>query len=80
MKAIEVTGTITQEHQLQLDEPLPVAGPHRVRVIVLIPEDDEVDEAAWLKAAAANPAFAFLKDSTEELYSLADGKPFHDQG
>nr|BAL59488.1 hypothetical conserved protein [Candidatus Acetothermum autotrophicum] len=80
MKAIEVTGMINEAHQLQLDAPLPVAGPHRVRVIVLIPEENDIDDTAWLKAAATNQAFDFLKAPEEELYSLADGKPFHDQG
>lgn len=80
MKAIEITGTVNEEHQLQLDEPLPVAGPSRVRVIILIPEDEEITEAAWCKAVATNPAFDFLKDPTEDIYTLNDGKPFHDQG
>ena len=29
VKAIETTGTINDQHQLVLDEPLPVAGPTR---------------------------------------------------
>lgn len=76
MKAIEVTGTINEQHQLQLDEPLPIEGPGRVRIIILISEDDEISEIAWLKAAAANPAYDFLKDPAEDIYSLSDGKPF----
>jgi hypothetical protein len=79
MKAIETSGTIDQQRHLVLDEPLPVAGPTRVRVIILLPEETEVDEKEWLRAAAANPAFHFLKDSAEDIYSLADGRPFHDQ-
>lgn len=35
-------------------------------------------EFAWLKAAMHNPAFDFLHDNTEDIYTLADGKPFHD--
>jgi hypothetical protein len=78
-KAIEVEGAIDEQRRLQLDAPLPVAGPGRVRVLVIIPEPAE-DEAAWLCAAATNPAFAFLADAAEDVYTLADGKPFHDQG
>lgn len=37
-KAIETTGTIDAERQLVLDKPLPIAGPTRVRVIILLPE------------------------------------------
>jgi uncharacterized protein (DUF433 family) len=35
MTAIEMTGTVDENHQLQLDGVLPLAGPKRVRVIVL---------------------------------------------
>lgn len=71
MTAVEITGTIDEHNQLHLDEPLPFTGPKRVRVIVLSPLDDEArDEAAWLQTAAANPAFAYLKDTVEDIYTL----------
>ena len=79
LTAIELTGTIDEHHQLHLDEALPVAGPKRVRIIVLYPLNGEWDEMEWLRAAARNPAFADLADVEEDIYSLADGKPFHDQ-
>ena len=37
MTAIEMTGTVDENHQLQLDGALPITGPKRVRVIVLAP-------------------------------------------
>lgn len=79
-KAIETTATINAERQLVLDEPLPVAGPTRVRVIVLLSEQADIDEKEWLRAARANPAFDFLKAPEEDIYTLTDGRPFHDQG
>ncbi len=78
IKAIEAFGEIDEHQQLHLDEPLPVSKPGRVRVIILIPEDSEEDEHEWLRAAARNPAFAFLADAEEDIYTLTDGKPFHD--
>ncbi len=78
MHAIEITGTVDTEHRLVLDETLPITGPTRVRVIVLVENQDDVTEAAWLKSAATNASFDFLKDVREDIYSLADGKPFHD--
>lgn len=78
-KVIEVSATIDAHHQLVLDEPLPVAGPARVRVIVLLPADVEIDEKDWLKAASENPAFAFLKEAEEDIYTLSNGRPFCDQ-
>lgn len=74
-KAIETIGTIDARRQLVLDEPLPVVGPTRVRVIILLPEQADIDEIDWLRAAAASPAFDFLKEPQEDIYTLADGRP-----
>jgi len=79
MTAIEMTGTIDEHRQLRLDGTLPVPGPMRVRVLVLYPLSEEWDEMEWLQAAARNPAFAFLSAPEEDLYTLADGEPFHDE-
>jgi hypothetical protein len=79
LTAIELTGTIDEQHQLLLDEALPISGPQRVRVILLYPLNGERDEAEWLRAAASSPAFADLASPHEDIYSLADGKPFDDE-
>ena len=81
LRAIETTGTVDRDRRLVLDAPLPIVGPSRVRVIILV-TDEEVDitEQEWLRAASVNPAFEFLSDSEEDIYTLADGKPFDDQG
>jgi len=79
IRAIETTGTVDAQRRLVLDEQLPVVGPTRVRVIILLPEEADIDEEEWLRMAAANPAFAFLKEPEEDIYTLADGRPFHDQ-
>lgn len=77
-KAIEVTATIDANRQLVLNEPLPVVGPTKVRVIILLPEEADIDEKEWLRSAGVNPAFDFLREKEEDIYTLADGKPFHD--
>ena len=77
--AIEMTGTVDEHSQLKLDGSLPFSGPKRVRVIILSPLDDEIDEISWLKAASRNPAFTFLADKEEDIYSINDGQPFHDE-
>ncbi len=79
MKAIEMTGIVDEHHQLQLDTLFPVPGPVRVRILVLYSPSDDWDETEWLRAAACNPAFDFLSDPEEDIYSLADGEPFHDE-
>jgi len=80
MNAIETTGIVGADRQLRLDEPLPIAGPSRVRVIILVPEaGEEITESDWTRAASANPAFDFLKEAGEDIYKAGDGKPFYDQ-
>lgn len=80
MKAIETTGIINARGQLVLDEPLLTVAPTRVRVVILLPEETDIDEMKWLRAAARNPAFDFLKEPEEDIYTLADGRPFYGQG
>lgn len=79
LTAIELTGTVNEYHQLQLDDALPTSVPKRVRVIVLYSPEDEWDEKEWLHAAGTSPAFDFLKDQKEEIYTRIDGKPYHDE-
>ena len=79
-QAIETIGTIDARHHLVLDGVLPITGPTRVRVIILLPEESEIDETEWLQAAAANPTFDFLKDPEEDTCTLSDGRPFYDEG
>lgn len=79
-KAIETTATIDEKRQLVLDEPLPVVGPKKVRVIIIIllQEEIDIDEKEWLKLASVNNVFDFLKEPEEDIYTSSDGKPFHD--
>jgi len=51
-----------------------------VRVIILYPETEDIDETEWLYAASKNPAFDFLREPGEDIYTANDGKPFDDQG
>ena len=78
LQAVELIGTIDEKGQLHLDAPISAVGQGRVRVI-LLPEEAEIGENEWLKAAASNPAFDFLKDPAEDIYTLDDGQPFNDQ-
>ena len=79
MKALEITGTVNAKGELHLDQLLPVEQTGRVRVILLFPEAEDIDENEWLKAAAINPVFAFLHDPEEDIYTLEDGKPLNNE-
>jgi hypothetical protein len=77
MNAIEATGIVDADGQLRLDELLPVTGPSRVRVIILVPDASELSEAEWSKEVTKSPSFDFLRDPKEDVYTLNDGKPFN---
>ena len=78
MKAYELPATVMANGYLtwpnfQLD---PAMRDAQVRVIVLVEEANDLSDDDWLKAATQNPAFGFLQDSEEDIYSVSDGKPF----
>lgn len=80
MRAIEATGILNTQGQLQLDQPRPQAKPSRVRIIMLISEDGDLNPGEWENAIATNPSFAFLDDPEEDIYTLEDGKPVNYEG
>jgi hypothetical protein len=81
-KVIETSATVDEGGHLHLDEPMPADGPRRVRVVIFVLDDEPADipEREWLAAAARNPAFDFLEDPREDVYSASDGQPFRDPG
>jgi len=74
MKAIELIGDIDEEHRLQarVPEGLP-AGP--VRLIVLVPEEDEAG-IAWTHGIAKEWTEE-LQDTRQDIYTLEDGQPMN---
>ena len=79
MRAIETTGILNTQGQIQLDHPIPQEKARFVRVILLMPED-EINQKTWLDAVANNPSFAFLHDPEEDIYTLEDGQPVANEG
>ncbi len=75
LTAIETTGTIEQNGRIVIDETFSVNAPTSVRIIVLFPESEDLNEGEWMQAALKNKAFDFLNDPDEDIYSLTDGKP-----
>jgi hypothetical protein len=64
MGAIETTGILNTQGQIQLDHPIPQEKDRFVRVILLMSED-ELKEKNWLDTVSHNPSFAFLHDPEE---------------
>jgi hypothetical protein len=79
MRAIETTGILNTQGQIQLDHPIPQEKDRFVRVILLMSED-ELNEKNWLDAVSHNPSFAFLQDTEEDIYTLNDGQPVTNEG
>jgi hypothetical protein len=46
-----------------------------VESLQLTYDDSEITDREWLIMAAKNPAFAFLHDEEEDVYTVEDGKP-----
>ncbi len=74
MKAIELTGAIDDQHRLQahVPEELP---PGPVRLIVLLPEEDEAG-GAWAQGIAKEWADE-LGDVRQDIYSLENEPPIN---
>ena len=74
MKAIELFGDIDEQHRLkaQVPDDVPV-GP--VRVIVLVPEEDEAG-LQWKRGIAREWAEE-LQDPRQDIYTLDDGQPIN---
>jgi hypothetical protein len=74
MKAIETTGQFDEEGKLHIELPLSLRN-QKVKLIILIPEEDDIEEDEWLTVIEKNEAFDFLHDPEEDIYSLDDGEP-----
>jgi hypothetical protein len=78
MKAIEINSKTDKNGRLKIDYKLDKSESN-VRVLILINDDinEHDEENLWLNSISTNPAFDFLSDSSEDIYSLKDGEPFN---
>lgn len=79
MKAIEIVSKTDKKGHLKIDYKLDKSNKD-VRVLILLDEDsnEEEEEKLWLNSISTNPAFGFLSEPVEDVYSLDDGEPFKD--
>lgn len=79
MKSIEINTRTDKQGYLKINYSLNKKD-EKVRVIILLDEqNDEIDEEkSWLNSIQSNPAFDFLKEPSENIYTLSDGEPFND--
>jgi len=79
MKAIEISSRTDKTGHLKIDYKLDKVESN-VRVLILLDDDtsEHEEEKLWLNSISKNPAFNFLNNPAEEVYSLKDGEPFND--
>ena len=73
-ESYEFTGIIDKNHHLVINKELPVDGPKKVKVIVLVEDDYSRKEADFLRAAQAGGSFNFWNDPEEDIYTAEDGQ------
>ncbi len=73
MKAIEITSQTDTEGILKIDIPL-LQKNKKVRVLILLEENETEDDKLWLYNLSKNPSFDFLNEPDEDIYSLNDGE------
>lgn len=72
MKAIEIKSKTDKKEHLKIDYQVGMSD-RNVRVLILVEESSDSDEEKlWLDAISKNPAFDFLEEETEDIYSLKD--------
>jgi len=79
VKAIEINSKTDKTGHLKINYKLNKSD-SKVRVLILLDDDssEKEEETIWMSSISNNPAFDFLKDSAEDIYSLKDGDPFND--
>ena len=79
MRAIEINSKTDKAGHLKIDYQLDKTNSN-VRIIILLDDikADQDEEKLWMTSISKNPAFDFLNDDCEDIYSLNDGEPFND--
>ncbi len=72
MKAFEITAQVDQNRLLQIEVPESIS-PGKVRLIVLVPEEDDAGEA-WMNGISREWRTE-LSNADEDIYTLEDGDP-----
>ncbi|MBZ0243732.1 MAG: hypothetical protein K8F24_10990 [Bacteroidales bacterium] len=78
MKAIEIHSKTDKAAYLRIKYKLNRFN-RKARILILLEDDssEKDEEAIWINSISNNPAFDFLKDISEDVYSLKDEEPFN---
>jgi hypothetical protein len=92
LQSVEATANLDENGVLHLSHPIRGLEAGEVLVIVVARprveaarngveaayDGSEIDEKTWHRGIASNPAFAFLADEAEDVYSWEDGTALPD--
>lgn len=76
MIAFETKGSVDDRGFLRVEQPIGLRN-RKVRVLVLLQEEEEEDD--WLKAVSTSPSLDFLRDESEDIYTIDDGFEFQNE-
>jgi hypothetical protein len=77
MKAIELRTKTEKDGSIRISNS-GLKGGVAVRILILSEEDENSEGKRYLESISRNPAFDFLNDPAEDIYSKKDGKAFHE--
>lgn len=79
MRAIEINSKTDHYGHIKLDYQLGRSD-QNVRILILLDDEtyEQEEEKLWLNSLTDNPAFNFLNEPEEDVYSLKDGEPLND--
>ncbi len=78
MRTVEIESVTDSTGSLHLDYALG-SPDSRVKIFVLLDDKNDMDdEKNWLSSISNNPAFDFLSDQEEDIYTSDDGEPCFD--
>ena len=79
MRAIEINLKTDKFGHLKIDYPLNKSE-RKVRVLILVEDDSTeiLEENILMNSISKNPAFDFLGEPEEDVYSQKDGEPLND--
>jgi hypothetical protein len=76
MKAVELRTRTKEDGSISIEH-TGLSGGVLVRILILSEEEEGEEEKLYLKTISRNPAFDFLNEPEEDVYSPKDGKPYN---
>jgi uncharacterized alpha/beta hydrolase family protein len=79
MSVIEINSKTDSKGLLKFNYNLKKSN-RRVKILIMVDDNKKTsdEEALWMQSIVTNPAFDFLNDPAEDIYTITDGEPIDD--